>query len=96
MHNKFPTNVAVNVADPERDVTCVCKDGSGTYSISVQRPTRHMLLATHALDIVEHYADRAGLLIDGRLIREWQKEEIESLRANGGGFDAALAETITR
>jgi ABC-type multidrug transport system ATPase subunit len=55
-----------------------------------------MLLATHALDIVEHYADRAGLLIDGRLIREWQKEEIESLRANGGGFDAALAETITR
>jgi ABC-2 type transport system ATP-binding protein len=55
-----------------------------------------LLLATHALDIVEHYADRAGLLIDGRLIREWQKEEIESLRANGGGFDAALAETITR
>jgi hypothetical protein len=42
MHNKFPTNVAVNVADPEGDVTCVCKDGSGTYSISVQRPTRHM------------------------------------------------------
>jgi len=55
-----------------------------------------LLLATHALDIVEHYADRAGLLIDGRLIREWQKEAIESLRANGGGFDAALAETITR
>jgi ABC-2 type transport system ATP-binding protein len=55
-----------------------------------------LLLATHALDIVEHYADRAGLLIDGRLIREWQKEEIESLRANGGGFDAALAETIMR
>jgi hypothetical protein len=53
-------------------------------------------LSLGTLDIVEHNADRAGLLIEGRLIREWQKEEIESLRANGGGFDAALAETITR
>jgi ABC-2 type transport system ATP-binding protein len=53
-----------------------------------------LLLATHALDIVEHYADRAGLLIDGRLTREWQKEEINRLRANGRGFDTALAETI--
>jgi ABC-2 type transport system ATP-binding protein len=53
-----------------------------------------LLLATHSLDIVEHYADRAGLLIDGRLAREWQKEEINRLRANGRGFDTALAETI--
>jgi ABC-2 type transport system ATP-binding protein len=53
-----------------------------------------LLLATHALDIVEHYADRAGLLIDGRLTREWQKEEINRLRASGREFDTALAETI--
>jgi ABC-2 type transport system ATP-binding protein len=52
-----------------------------------------VLLATHALDIVEHYADRAGLLLDGRLKREWQKKEIQELRTSGRGFDAALAAT---
>lgn len=51
-----------------------------------------VLLATHALDVVEHYADRAGLLLDGRVKREWQKKEIQELRTNGKGFDAALAE----
>lgn len=53
-----------------------------------------VLMATHALDIVEHYADRAGLLIDGRLQREWQDEEIRELRLNGKGFDAAIAESM--
>jgi ABC-2 type transport system ATP-binding protein len=52
-----------------------------------------VLLATHALDIVEHYADRAGLLLDGRLKRVWQKKEILELRTSGRGFDAALAAT---
>ena len=33
-----------------------------------------LLLATHALDIVEHHADRAGVLIDGRLRRGVAKE----------------------
>jgi ABC-2 type transport system ATP-binding protein len=46
-----------------------------------------VLLATHALDIVEHYADRAGLLVDGRLAREWQKADIIALRTSGRGFD---------
>lgn len=46
-----------------------------------------VLLATHALDIVEHYADRAGLLIDGRLAKEWQKADIVALRTSGRGFD---------
>jgi ABC-2 type transport system ATP-binding protein len=53
-----------------------------------------VLLATHSLDIVEHYADRAGLLLDGRLKRVWQKSEIQELRSNGKGFDAALAESM--
>jgi ABC-2 type transport system ATP-binding protein len=53
-----------------------------------------VLLATHALDIVEHYANRAGLLLDGRLKREWHRHEIQELRTSGRGFDAALAETI--
>jgi len=46
-----------------------------------------LLLATHALDIVEHHADRAALLIDGRLTREWRASEIAELRASGGTFD---------
>jgi ABC-2 type transport system ATP-binding protein len=46
-----------------------------------------VLLATHALDIVEHYADRAGLLIDRRLAKEWQKADIIALRTSGHGFD---------
>jgi ABC-2 type transport system ATP-binding protein len=54
-----------------------------------------LLLATHALDIVEHYADRAAVLIDGRLKREWRKDEIDQLRLSGQGFETALAETIS-
>jgi ABC-2 type transport system ATP-binding protein len=54
-----------------------------------------LLLATHALDIVEHYADHAALLLDGLLAREWQKSEIDELRVSGRGFDTALAETIS-
>jgi len=50
-----------------------------------------LVMATHALDIVEHYADHAGLLLDGVLAREWTKSEIEELRMTGGGFDSALA-----
>jgi ABC-2 type transport system ATP-binding protein len=53
-----------------------------------------VLLATHALDVVEHYASRAGLLLDGRIKRQWRKSEIQELRTSGKGFDAALAETI--
>jgi ABC-2 type transport system ATP-binding protein len=54
-----------------------------------------LLLATHALDIVEHYADHAALLLDGLLTREWRKVEIDELRMSGRGFDIALAETIS-
>jgi ABC-2 type transport system ATP-binding protein len=51
-----------------------------------------LVLATHALDIVEHYADHAALLIDGVLAREWTKSDIAALRRDGRGFDTALAE----
>lgn len=49
-----------------------------------------VLLATHSLDIVEHYADKAALLIDGRIVREWAESEISALREQGT-FEAALA-----
>ena len=53
-----------------------------------------VLLATHSLDIIEHYADRAAILIDGRLQREWQKDEIRRLRADNADFEAAVAQAM--
>jgi len=60
----------------------------------IQRRGGALLLATHSLDIVEHYADRAAVLIDGKLKHEWPKQELQRLRANGGNFEAALAGAI--
>jgi len=54
-----------------------------------------VLLATHALDIVEHHATRAGLLIDGRLRRTWSRAEIQAALAPGAGFEAELSAAMT-
>ena len=51
-----------------------------------------VLLATHALDVVERYSDRAALLLDGRIARVWTGEELAALRAAPGeGLELALA-----
>jgi ABC-2 type transport system ATP-binding protein len=51
-----------------------------------------VLLATHSLDIVEHYADRAALLLDGRIAREWSDSEIAAVREQGANrFEELLA-----
>ncbi|MGB6488199.1 MAG: ABC transporter ATP-binding protein [Steroidobacteraceae bacterium] len=51
-----------------------------------------VLLATHALDVVERYSDRAALLLDGRIAREWSSQELAVLRAAPGeGLEVALA-----
>jgi ABC-2 type transport system ATP-binding protein len=51
-----------------------------------------VLLATHSLDIVEHYADKAALLIDGRIVREWNEIEIAAYRVQGNSaMETALA-----
>jgi ABC-2 type transport system ATP-binding protein len=51
-----------------------------------------VLLATHALDVVERYSDRAVLLLGGRIAREWSGEQLAALRAMPGeGLEAALA-----
>jgi ABC-2 type transport system ATP-binding protein len=53
-----------------------------------------VLLATHSLDIVEHYADKAALLLDGRIVREWSDSEITKLREAGAArFEEALAQS---
>jgi ABC-2 type transport system ATP-binding protein len=53
-----------------------------------------LLLATHSLDTVEHYADRAAVLIDGKLKHVWPKDELQRLRNAHGDFEAELAEAI--
>jgi ABC-2 type transport system ATP-binding protein len=56
-----------------------------------------VLLATHSLDIVEHYADTAALMLDGRVARQWTQAEIAELRKAGGeGIEAALAAASLR
>jgi ABC-2 type transport system ATP-binding protein len=51
-----------------------------------------VLLATHALDVVERYSDRAVLLLAGRIARQWSREQLTALRAMPGeGLEAALA-----
>jgi ABC-2 type transport system ATP-binding protein len=53
-----------------------------------------LLLATHSLDIVEHHADRAALLVDGRLQRIWEPSDLAQLRSAGQRFDDALARSM--
>jgi ABC-2 type transport system ATP-binding protein len=53
-----------------------------------------VMLATHSLDIVEHYADKAALLLDGRVVREWSDSEIAAMRQQGAArFEEALAQS---
>lgn len=49
-----------------------------------------VLLATHALDIVERWCDRAVLLDDGRLAGDWDRASLRSLHEQGG-LEAAMA-----
>jgi ABC-2 type transport system ATP-binding protein len=60
----------------------------------IERRGGALLLATHSLDIVEHYADRAAVLIDGKLRHVWSKDELQQLRTAHGDFEAALAAAI--
>ncbi len=57
----------------------------------IERRGAALLLATHSLDILEHYADRAAILIDGKLKHVWAKEELQRLRSAQVDFEAALA-----
>lgn len=55
-----------------------------------------VLLATHALNIVERCATRAALLLEGRLVRHWRADELASLRNTKGGLEVAMAEAVQR
>jgi ABC-2 type transport system ATP-binding protein len=60
----------------------------------IQRRGGALLLATHSLDILEHYADSAAVLIEGQLKHDWRKEDLRQLRESHGDFEAALAHAI--
>ena len=50
-----------------------------------------VLLATHALDVVERYADRAALLLAGRIVKDWSAAEVTALRATEDGLEEAIS-----
>lgn len=49
-----------------------------------------VLLATHGLDVAERILDRAVLLLDGRIAADWNRAELDRLRATEGGLEAAV------
>jgi ABC-2 type transport system ATP-binding protein len=54
-----------------------------------------ILLATHALDIAEHWADRVALLHEGGIAHTWNRGELLALRAErDSGLEAALAQRL--
>ena len=50
-----------------------------------------ILLATHALDVLERHASQVGLMIAGRLVRVWSAEELAALRGAGESLEETLA-----
>ncbi len=53
-----------------------------------------VILATHALDIVERHADRAMLLHEGRVAGAWDRASLDAMRDQPDGLEAALARAI--
>lgn len=49
-----------------------------------------VLIATHGLDVAERFLDRAVLLLDGRIAADWNRAELDRLRASQGGLEAAV------
>jgi ABC-2 type transport system ATP-binding protein len=50
-----------------------------------------VLLATHGLEVAERFLDRAVLLLDGRIVADWDQDALHRLRCEGGGgLEAAV------
>jgi ABC-2 type transport system ATP-binding protein len=50
-----------------------------------------VLLATHALDVVERYADRAALLLSGHIVQAWSARELSAFRNSAEGLEEAIS-----
>ncbi|MGC8518200.1 MAG: ATP-binding cassette domain-containing protein [Steroidobacteraceae bacterium] len=50
-----------------------------------------VLLATHALEIAERYADRLALLLEGRIRHVWDRAQLAAQRAAGKPLEELLA-----
>jgi ABC-2 type transport system ATP-binding protein len=50
-----------------------------------------VLLATHALEIAERYADRVALLLEGRIRQVWDAAQLAAERAAGKSLEELLA-----
>ena len=55
-----------------------------------------VLLATHALDTVLREATGAALLLEGSIVRTWDRQELTAIRADGpDALEAALADAAS-
>lgn len=53
-----------------------------------------VLLATHGLEVAERFLDRAVLLLDGVIAADWSRDELDRLRRDGGGLEAAVVQRL--
>lgn len=55
-----------------------------------------VLLATHSIDVAERFIDRALLLVDGRLRRDWPAPELAAIRADPQrSLEQAMVEALS-
>jgi ABC-2 type transport system ATP-binding protein len=54
-----------------------------------------VLLATHGLEVAERFLDRAVLLLDGRIVADWDAQALAGFRADPeGGLEHAVVEML--
>lgn len=54
-----------------------------------------VLLATHGLEVAERFLDRAVLLLDGRIVADWDRATLAAFRADpDGGLEHAVADHL--
>ncbi len=62
----------------------VCRDGAS------------VLVATHSLDFAERHATRVILMLDGQLRHEWNRQQLDALKADPArSLEQAMAETLS-
>ncbi|MBX3687797.1 ABC transporter ATP-binding protein [Dokdonella sp.] len=54
-----------------------------------------VLLATHSLDLAQHWADHVTLLHEGRLLETWTRAQLEASRTAGADLEDLLAARVS-